>query len=122
MNIKKFFAVVTLLGVCAFLLSGCCSSTVTTTDSGVEKPEQMATAVPTKAPPTVDTFVIINYKQIFSNTTQYIMYDPETMVMYSVLYSSIQFNGPGVGISHSPMYNADGTLRIYNPNVENGGE
>ena len=108
MNSKKLFAVLLLLVMLTCLLSGCNS----TTDSSVEKPE--TTVVPTHAPPTVGTFVVINSKQIFKNTTQYIMYDPETMVMWSALYSNEWSNvvGEGVGISHSPMYNADGTLRI----------
>ena len=117
MNFKKFFTVVTLIVICITLLSGCCS-TANTTASG-DKPEPTATTVPTKASPTVSTFVVINSKKIFTNTTQYIMYDPETMVMWSALYT---YTSTGDGISHSPMYNADGTLRIYNPNGESEGE
>lgn len=39
---------------------------------------------------------------------QYIMYDPDTMVMYSYLDG---YKGGGFTV----MYNADGTLKIYSP-------
>jgi len=115
MNIKKFFAIVTLLIVCTSLLSAC-GSTETTTDFEEKPAEPIATVVPTQAPPTIGTFVVINSNQIFNRTTQYIMYDPETMVMWSALWSyELYGEGIGIGVSHSPMYNADGTLRLYNP-------
>ncbi len=110
MNLKKVFVALILLVMTTILLSGC-GSTTDTTVSG-EKPEPTATAIPTKAPPTVSSFVVINSQKIFTNTTQYIMYDPETMVMWSALYT---YTSTGDGISHSPMYNADGTIRLYNP-------
>ncbi len=123
MNIKKSFIVLILLVMCTCLLSGCGSNI----DSGLEKPETVATVVsteappttvPTKAPPTIGTFVVINSQAIFTDTTQYIMYDPETMVMWSALYSCGSPFYDGIGVSHSPMYNADGTLRIYKSNEE----
>lgn len=46
-----------------------------------------------------------------SDVYQYIMYDPDTMVMYSYLEGH-QSGGLTV------MYNADGTLKLYSPNAE----
>ena len=43
-----------------------------------------------------------------SGLYQYIMYDPDTMVMYTFL-DGYHAGGPIV------MYNADGTLKIYSP-------
>ncbi len=43
---------------------------------------------------------------------QYIMYDPDTMVMYSYFRTS------GGGGGSTVMYNADGTLKLYSPNDE----
>lgn len=40
---------------------------------------------------------------------QYILYDPETLVMY------VMISG-GKGTSMSMLYNADGTPKLYNPN------
>lgn len=114
MNSKKLFAVLILLVMITCLLSGCDY----TAGSFEKKPAPIATVVPTKAPPTVSTFVEINSKKIIGEITQYIMYDPETMVMYSILYRYDNWSGIGIGISQSPMYNPDGTLRIYNPNAE----
>ena len=39
---------------------------------------------------------------------QYILYDPDTHVMYSMISS-------GKGMSITLLYNADGTLKVYNP-------
>ena len=116
MNSKKLFAILLLLVMITCLFSGCDYSA----GSFEKKPDPIATVVPTKAPPTVSTFVEINSKKIIGEITQYIVYDPETMVMYSVLYQDDSWSGGGrgIGISQSPMYNPDGTLRIYNPNAE----
>ena len=62
------------------------------------------------------TFIVIEQGSLENNLYQYIMYDPDTMVMYTmVMYSYLakfQIGGPTV------MYNADGTLKIYSPNAE----
>ena len=45
-----------------------------------------------------------------------IMYDPDTLVMYSV---TIGGNGAATTTSPLfPLYNADGTLKTYTPNTE----
>lgn len=46
-----------------------------------------------------------------SDVYQYIMYDPDTMVMYSYLEGRY---GGGTTV----LYNADGTLKLYSPNAE----
>ena len=97
MNIKKLFVVLILLVMTTCLLSGC--------NSAVSDE---------KAEPTVGTFVLITSKNVFRDVIQYIMYDPETMVMYS----GLRDDDIGSGISLSPMYNPDGTLRLYTPKDE----
>ena len=58
------------------------------------------------------TFIVVEKGQIKdSNIYQYIMYDPDTMIMYSFL-DGYRCGGPIV------MYNADGTLKLYSPNAE----
>ena len=42
------------------------------------------------------------------NFNQTILYDPETLTMYSLITAS-------EGITITVMYNADGTLKLYNP-------
>lgn len=57
------------------------------------------------------TFIVVEQGGIGDGIYQYIMYDRDTMVMYSYLRSG-KSGGPTV------MYNADGTLKIYSPNAE----
>ena len=109
MNAKKFFVVLILLVMCVCLLSGCTS----TISSGVENPEVTSTVVPTKVPATVGTFVIINSKQFGSTEIdQYIVYDPETMVMYTILHDR---GTKEAGLAITPMYTQAGRPRIYFP-------
>lgn len=42
------------------------------------------------------------------NYTQYILYDPDTLVMYSLIANSH-------GMSITALYEADGTPKLYNP-------
>ena len=54
-------------------------------------------------------FVVLEKGSIAkSDVYQYIMYDPDTMVMYTFL-DGYRCGGPTV------LYNADGTLKIYTP-------
>lgn len=105
MNLKKFFVALILLVMTTCLLSGCNSTTSTVSDDK-------------KAPHTVSTFVTISRESltIAGELNQAIVYDPETMVMYTVIFRYKH------GVSTTPMYNPDGTLRLYNPNGESGGE
>lgn len=55
------------------------------------------------------TFILVETGSISgSYLDQYIMYDPDTMVMYSYLE-----DGHAAGLT--VMYNADGTLKLYSP-------
>lgn len=55
------------------------------------------------------TFILVEEEVIrCSHAEQYIMYDPDTMVMYSYLGGS---HSGGLTV----MYNADGTLKLYSP-------
>ena len=53
------------------------------------------------------TFIVVENGTL-GDVYQYIMYDPDTMVMYSYLDGRV---GGGLTV----MYNADGTLKIYSP-------
>ena len=54
-----------------------------------------------------ETFIVVENGTL-GDVYQYIMYDPDTMVMYSYLDGRV---GGGLTV----MYNADGTLKIYSP-------
>lgn len=116
MKTWKVIRLITILTVCMFLLSSCTSTSIsssTNTSQDNFSQNSITTPTPTVEPPTVSTFKVINYAHPFSWVTQYILYDPETMVMYTAFYD----NGVNeVGLAITPMYNADGTLRLYNPN------
>ncbi len=75
-------------------------------------PLAFGNALDEKAEPNVQsefgTFVILEQGRINASIYQYILYDPQTMVMYSYL-EGVKNGGPTV------MYNADGTLKIYSP-------
>ncbi len=55
------------------------------------------------------TFVVLSQKDIDdSDITQYIMYDPESMIMWTFM-DGYKCGGPAI------LYNADGSMRIYEP-------
>ena len=88
------------LSICSIFFGCAATSTKSTVDN-------------TSNPPIdTGTFVIIeNEYTVNSRLYHYIMYDPDTMVMYSYLSSG---NSAGLTV----MYNADGTLKLYEPNSE----
>ena len=57
---------------------------------------------------TVGTFTVVAEGKTGTYSSQTIMYDPDTMVMYTYL------NGSYAG-TMSVLYNADGTLKLYSP-------
>lgn len=59
----------------------------------------------------VESLVLISRVRIGKELIQYILYDPDTMVMYSFVDGNYS-GGPTV------MYNADGTLKLYTPKIE----
>lgn len=94
MTKRRMLAIIIALVICVSL-SACSSEK---SDSDVQ--------------PKLGTFIVVEKGSIGdSDIYQYIMYDPDTMVMYSYL-DGIYGGGPTV------MYNADGTLKIYSPNAE----
>ena len=98
MNIRKCILVIALIIICSLILSACGSSTTE--------------AVELDPGPEIHGLVQIGEEQQFKpQLYQCVMYDPETKVMYTLIY----YNSRG-GITLSPLYNADGTLRLYNPN------
>ena len=70
------------------------------------------TNVKAEVPEKIGIFILIE-KGSIKNTDvyQYILYDPDTMVMYSYLDG---YSGGGP----TPLYNADGSPRLYSPNSE----
>ena len=63
-------------------------------------------------------FVIVKEDSLSDHSTtgvyQTIMYDPDTMVMYTFLKN--RYGGAGLTV----MYNADGTLKLYSPEEAEG--
>lgn len=91
MTKRKMLAMIIALVMCVSLLTACCKKS----DLDVQSKS--------------GTFILVEEEVIRgSYVDQYIMYDPDTMVMYSYLE-----NGHAAGLT--VMYNADGTLKLYSP-------
>lgn len=55
------------------------------------------------------TFILLSKEEIKdSDITQYILYDPETKIMWTFM-DGYRCGGPAI------LYNADGTFRLYEP-------
>ena len=98
MNKRKILAIIIVLTMC-LALSACTCEENTTEEQ--KKP----------APAALIEIACYQLETTYEWIYQYIFYDPETMVMYSYLED-------GDGAAITPLYNADGTLRIYTPNIE----
>lgn len=95
MTKRKIFAIIIALMMCVTLVA--CSTQ-----------EQIDTDIQSK----YGHFVLLENENIEDTEVyQYIMYDPNTMVMYTYVGS---FKGGGLSV----MYNPDGTLKLYFPNDE----
>ena len=91
MTKRKMLAMIIALVMCVSLLAAFCKKS----DSDVQSKS--------------GTFILVEEEVIRgSYVDQYIMYDPDTMVMYSYLEHE---RGSGLTV----MYNADGTLKLYSP-------
>ena len=100
MSKNKLLLAFLCLSICSVLFG--CAATSATTNATNEA----------ETPSGTETFVIVENDNIVnSGLFHYIMYDPDTMVMYSYLSS-----GKSGGLT--VMYNADGTLKLYEPNSE----
>lgn len=98
MSKRKILTIIIALTMCLALSACTC--------------EESSTSEPPKPIPA--GFIEIAYHRVetyYSWIDQYIFYDPETMVMYSYI-------DEGEGGAITVLYNADGTLRIYTPNIE----
>lgn len=60
--------------------------------------------------PVAGLICIAKHENIIKNYLfdQYILYDPDTLVMYSMIAS-------GQGLTITVLYNSDGTHKLYNP-------
>ncbi len=104
---RLFLAIIIALLVCGSLVS--CYAIEPATDVKDQEAEAEAN---TEAETMYGTFIVINKGDIRkSGIYQYIMYDPDTMVMYTYL-DGFEGGGPTV------MYNADGTPKLYSPSSE----
>lgn len=88
---KKRVLITSLLIIMMFLLSSCKTTTTIYENGEYTK---------------YDQFVVIEEKNNFDEGVLYTVYDKDTKVMYYMLNSGYKF-----GIS--PIYNADGTIKVY---------
>lgn len=97
---KALVIIIAMLFVACFM-AGCSGATETDRESkDIIKEEEKEE---------FGTFVVLSKKDIpDSAITQYIMYDPDTMVMWTFM-DGYRCGGPSV------IYNADGTLKLYQP-------
>ena len=101
---KRTFAIIFIVLIITSLLTGCGSSSesVDNTEETVQQ-EEIETA----------GLVVIDYTTSnYGGVRSCIMYDPETYVMYVLVRSGT--NATSVG-GLSVMYNADGTIKLYDP-------
>lgn len=96
---RNFVITIAMLLMVALFMSACGSSSGTDRESKDIEDEEKD----------FGTFVVLSQKDIKdSDITQYIMYDPESMIMWTFM-DGYRCGGPAI------LYNADGTMRIYEP-------
>ena len=102
---KRTFAIIFIVLIITSLLTGCGSSSesVDNTEETVQQEEVE----------TVAGLIVIDYTVNDYGVRSYIMYDPETYVMYALVRDG--HNAASTG-GFSVLYNRDGTLRLYDPN------
>ena len=100
MKFHKILAIFLAFLLC-FSLSACKADT--STEATIPEPPEAEKYIP-------DFWEIIEYKHIGYGLGQYLLYDPETLVMYSYIYDR-------QGSSITMVYNADGTPRLYTPEI-----
>ena len=105
---KRTLAIVFIALIITGLLTGC-GSTSESVDSTEETVQQEEVE-------TVAGLIVIDYTTSnYGGVRSCIMYDPETYVMYVLVRSGT--NATSVG-GLSVMYNADGTVKLYDPSKE----
>ena len=110
-----------LLVCSSFALTGCSDSTYSEGSQEIEDEEtpDVPSVYDILDLPDISGFEIVERKSLLdrfsidsSGVTQYIVYDPDTMVEYTFLYS----NGQATGVT--VLLNADGTPKLYSPDEE----
>ena len=96
---KRLAITIALVLVCVLSLFSC-SSVPATVDSSTETTAEAATD-------TVQALAVLGSIGYGKFGHQDILYDPETKVMYVLIIN-------GEGAAMSPLYNPDGTLKLYN--------
>lgn len=57
-------------------------------------------------------FEVIGKYNLGDGISQFVLFDPYTNVMYTMIK---QWNGSSASAGVTPIYNSDGTLKLYNP-------
>lgn len=97
---KKFLFIVTLLCLVLLVFTGC--------KTKVDKTPNSDCTI-------FDKFTIIETRTEFDGDTMYIMYDNDTKVEYYYIRTTLGINDSG-GLC--PVYNADGTIKVYTENSD----
>ena len=107
--------VLIIIGAMIVVLLNSCSSTESSNTTTSTPP--VTTASAESAQIEEFGFAIVSSKYIGeTGIRQHIVYDVETNVMYSVLFVSTDgYEERGAGLTVTPLYDADGTLRLYDP-------
>lgn len=100
MKKRRFLAIGMAIVLSMSFLTGCDGTDVDKESKDIIKEEEKES---------FGTFVVLSMENIpNSDITQYIMYDPETMVMWTFM-DGYRCGGPAI------IYNADGSPKIYQP-------
>lgn len=122
-KLAMFIIALVLLVCSSFALSGCDDSSYYNDNQQSEAEESQQIEEPTYTKeddvPVISGYEFIGKTRLLyethagcSDVAQYLVYDPDTMVEYTFLYSGGQANGLTV------LLNADGTPKLYSPDKE----
>lgn len=102
MKRKVLFIIIVAILIMAMIFPGCTEQTTTTnTDT---------TPAAVKGPKLIK---IGSYYEENSRVSYTFVYDPDTLVEYVLVYVPYELHNSGYSIT--PLYNADGSLKLYNP-------
>ena len=97
---KKFLFVVTLLCLVLLVFTGCKTKVEKTSNSDFT---------------TFDKFTVIERRSELNGNEMYIMYDNDTKVeYYYICYTALSNQRGGL----CPVYNSDGTVKVYTENSD----
>lgn len=98
MKKRKTFVIIIAMLMVALFMSACGSTETDREAKDITEDEK-----------DFGTFVVLSKEDIKdSDIVQYILYDPESMIMWTFM-DGYRCGGPAI------LYNADGTMRIYEP-------